>query len=202
MATIFSGNSSQQNVHASPSSPTSQKDKDDSNALDYMDNVLTQIEDDERALGNDSFRNSITEEERSKLYYQYGWNPTMRTGSENNASPVICKLRSFESNDCLAASALSLASASLLDGAKDSVENWKTSNATSFSSPQSSSTTYGSESCYSLKDIDEDDYDPGWQRQYSSEPDVFRMKHVIPDIDEVLGASDCDSDVFVNDLRT
>ena len=166
---------------------------DGSNALEYMDDILTQIEDDERAIRMEdpNYRCSIVKEESLKLLNKLGWNPSVRR-TRSTATDESGKPRSFESVEKLEASALSLASASLLE---------KNRASQSTTSSENTSSLAGSESCYSLKDISDIEASPNtsWPRQYSSEPDLSRMKHMIPDIEDML--SDSDSNVFVEDPK-
>jgi len=164
---------------------------DGSRELEYMDDIINQIEDDERAIRMEdpSYRCSIVKEESLKLLNKLGWNPSMRH-SKTSDTKEPHKMHSFENVDKLEASALSLASASLLDGKRTSQ---------STTSSENTSLLAGSESCYSLQDISDIEHSPkrNWPRQYSSEPDLSRLKHIVPDIEEML--SDSDSNVFDED---
>ena len=165
---------------------------DGNNALEYMDDIINQIENDERAIRMEdpNYRCSIVKEESIKLLNKLGWNPSMRRVTSPDKTT---KLQSHESLDKLQASALSLASATLL----------KTTHDCQSTSSESTSSLAGSESCYSLQDISDVESSPQSlrlpERQYLSEPDLSRIKHIIPDIEELV--SDNDSDVFTDNPR-
>lgn len=148
-----------------------------------MDGIITQIEDDERAMQmeDNDFRSSIVKDESFKLLNQYGWNPRVR---EENLK-CIERLKPTGNDGVLLNSDLSLASASLLQQTTDT------------SSHSTSSLSESEADCYSLRDIS-DLESPTWQRQFSSEPDLTRSKHMVPDIDDVL--TDSDFNVNQNDV--
>ena len=156
---------------------------DGSNALEYMDDIIHQIEDDERAIQMEdpNYRCSVVSRESFKLLNKLGWNPEAR-----NAGKQIERLKEFANTEKLDSSDLSLASALLLKSKSSST------------SSNSTSSLSDNESCYSLKDIEVSNSSPACPRQYSSEPDLSRMKHTIPDIEEML-TDDSNSDVFIDD---
>ena len=146
-------------------------------ALDYMDGIINQIEDEERAfeLEDENYRSSVAREESFKLLNQFGWDPNAR---KNNPDRIE-RLKPCRSDEVLINSDLSLASATLLQPTDDT-----TSLATS-------STSENEADCYSLRDISDHD-SPNWKRQFASEPDLTRSNHIIPDIADVLTDSDFD----------
>ncbi|CAK8688455.1 unnamed protein product [Clavelina lepadiformis] len=149
-------------------------------AIQFMDEVLTQLEqenDDEE--DEDQHETSVAQPNKDNLNFlnNLGWNPDERD----------CRLQPLETDTDtqkdpgLTASVMSLASASLLRQGTVSVDS---SYRTSLSSMTSD------EDSYSLNDMSECFSESPASRQYSSLPDVAKLRDFIPDIDEVLKRSD------------
>ncbi|XP_076812137.1 uncharacterized protein LOC143459059 [Clavelina lepadiformis] len=150
-------------------------------AIQFMDEVLTQLEqeNDDEEEDEDQHETSVARPNKDNLNFlnNLGWNPGERD----------CRLQPLETDTDtqkdpgLTASVMSLASASLLRQGAVSVDS---SYRTSLSSMTSD------EDSYSLNDMSECFSESAASRQYSSLPDVAKLRDFIPDIDEVLKRSD------------
>lgn len=160
-------------------------------ALDFMDEVITQIEDSDDAfvdmndvMPSGEYRRSAD----SSLLSRYGWDP--RDHSSENRPIAVEKLKDGSGEGFLSASALSLASASLLlPGSPLSKHKMTSSMSSSMLTDDVSSLTGSLTSTSSLKDVRHVSSRFVALKHFASVPDMTKATQNIPDVDEVLAGS-------------